>query len=78
MENKYCIDNLSISTTENGVKVMYVEELEKSHEMDSRRYMPKEYGFSDKELDKAFAFFKEKLAALRKDSKEDYSEEEED
>ena len=78
MKNKYCMENLSISTTENGVKVTYVEELEKSHEMDSRRYMPKEYGFSDNELAKAFAFFKEKLAAIRKDSKEDYSEEEED
>jgi hypothetical protein len=78
MENKYCMENLSISTTENGVKVTYVEELEKSHEMDSRRYMPKEYGFSDNELAKAFAFFKDKLVEIRKDSKEDYSEEEED
>ena len=78
MKNKYCMENLSISTTENGVKVTYVEELEKSHEMDSRRYMPKEYGFSDNELAKAFAFFKEKLVEIRKDSKEDYSEEEED
>jgi hypothetical protein len=78
MENKYCVENLSLSVTDNGVKVTYMEELEKSHEMETRRYTPKEYGFSDKELDKAFAFFKTKLASVRKDAEEDSSEEEED